>query len=48
MDLIRLFEQKRNYHTALNIIQMAIEKNPENAILALKRENLLARTIPVT
>nr|WP_321353279.1 tetratricopeptide repeat protein [uncultured Methanoregula sp.] len=48
MDLIRLFEQKRNYHTALNIIQMAIEKNPENAILVMKRETLLTRTIPVT
>jgi len=47
MDLIRLFEQKRNYHTALNVIQMALEKNPENKILAMKRDTLLSKTIPV-
>lgn len=47
MDLIRLFEQKKNYHTALNILQMAIEKNPENEALSLKRDTLLHRTIPV-
>ena len=48
MDLIRLFEQKRNYHTALNIIQMAIEKNPENEILVMKRDCILNKTIPVS
>lgn len=48
MDFIRLFEQKQNYHTALNIIQMAIEKNPQNEILAMKRDNLLHKTIPVS
>jgi tetratricopeptide (TPR) repeat protein len=47
MDLIRLFEEKRNYHTALNILQQAIEKNPQNEILSMKRETLLQKTIPV-
>lgn len=47
MDLIRLFEQKKNYHTALNLLQMAIEKNPENEVLTMKRDTLLHRTIPV-
>lgn len=46
MDLIRLFEQKQNYHTALNLLQMAIEKNPENEILVMKRETLLNKAIP--
>ncbi len=47
MDLIRLFEEKRNYHTALNILQQAIEKNPQNELLSMKRETLLQKTIPV-
>lgn len=47
MDVVRLFEQKHKYHTALNIVQRAIEKNPKNEILALKRESLLSKTIPV-
>lgn len=47
MDLIRVFEQKKNYHTALNVLQIAIEKNPENQVLTMKRDTLLHRTIPV-
>jgi len=46
MDLIRLFEQKNNYHTALNLLQMAIEKNPENELLVMKRDTLLNKAIP--
>ncbi len=30
MDFIRIFEQKKNYSTALNIVHMAMEKNPDN------------------
>jgi tetratricopeptide (TPR) repeat protein len=48
MDVVRLFEQKRNYHTALNVVQRAIEKNPTNELLSMKRETLLNRTIPVS
>ena len=48
MDFIRIFEQKKNYSTALNIVQMAMEKNPENQVLVMKRDNLLSKTIPVS
>lgn len=47
MDVVRLFEQKQKYHTALNIVQRAIEKNPKNESLAMKRDALLNKTIPV-
>jgi len=47
MDVVRLFEQRRKYHTALNLVQRAMEKNPGNETLAMKRESLLSRTIPV-
>ena len=47
MDFIRLFEQKKNYSTALNIVHMAMEKNPENQVLVMKRDTLLNKTIPV-
>jgi tetratricopeptide (TPR) repeat protein len=48
MDFIRIFEQKKNYSTALNIVHMAMEKNPENQVLVMKRDNLLSKTIPVS
>lgn len=47
MDVVRLFEQRRKYHTALNLVQRAMEKNPGNESLAMKRESLLNKTIPV-
>ena len=47
MDVASVFEQKQKYHTALNILHRAIEKNPKNKILAMKRDYLLRRTIPV-
>jgi tetratricopeptide (TPR) repeat protein len=48
MDFIRLFEEKQNYHTALNIVQLAIKKNPENEMLVMKRDTLLHKTIPIS
>ncbi|PKG31732.1 hypothetical protein, partial [Methanoregula sp.] len=47
MDVVRLFAQRRKYHTALNLVQRAMEKNPKNETLAMKRESLLNKTIPV-
>lgn len=47
MDTVRFFEQKQNYHAALNIVQKAIEQNPANEILTLERDNLLHKTIPL-
>jgi tetratricopeptide (TPR) repeat protein len=46
LDLIRIFEQKKNSHLALNILQRALEQNPENEILAAKREKILHSSIP--
>lgn len=47
LDVVRLFEQRRKYHTALNLVQRAMEKIPGNETLVMKRESLLSRTIPV-
>jgi len=47
MDVVRFFEQRRKYHTALNLVQRAMEKNPGNETLVIKRESLLNCTIPV-
>jgi tetratricopeptide (TPR) repeat protein len=48
MDFIRIFEQEKKYSTALNIVHMAMEKNPENQVLVMKRDTLLSKTIPVS
>jgi CheY-like chemotaxis protein len=47
MDLIRIFEQKQDFHTAINILERAIKTNPDNEVLTAKRDRLLHSMIPL-
>ena len=47
MDLIRVFEQKQDFHTAINILERAIKTNPDNEVLTAKRDRLLHSMIPL-